>query len=413
MNRGLAAWGTNPRLDWLISQMLIPGYNGGALTVTSDATVNPGTGAAVGANTAQGKDVLIGSQRFPGAALLAQRGSSSIFGAASVSSQLASNTTAAGDYPTVRTLIESTVNNVHGAATASVLLTDGVNYGVSTYVRLNPGSASRCMFIVLQQSSNYAGVSINLSTGATATINNGTASVVRSSARQLANGWWFLQATVTATAWGGNCLINQSMALTVGSVAAYTGDGISGIQIAGYKCELGENATTPHNWDGGVVSRQANLLSWAQALSTTAMTIIALCMPYGRSAGSGSGTPRLYDAASNARAYYNVGSQLYSCERTDSFPASNAVNSPSAPAVAGQQKIIVQRFDATSNRITVDGVTVSSAAPTMPLAAATPTIIGNRAGADASFDGHVALICLFSIASDADVALIVNNTYIV
>ena len=402
--------GINAQLATLLSSALIPTRDG-VLTVTSDATVDPITGAAVGANTANGRTLNVGGYSFPGAALLAQRASSSLFGAATGGTGLASNSTSAGAYPSVRRIVEDATLSSHNAFTGSIVLTDGSNYVISAYIKAF--GTGRYLAIYLDGGANRFGAIFDPVTGAPTSYAVGNGVVVRSSARLLASGYWLVQVTGNSPTWGGSPILQLRMNAAA-AVANYTGDGVSGIDISGYKCELGEYATTPHNWDGGAISRQANLISWNQALSTTAGTVLAVGMPYGRSGTVASSSfPRLYEANLNGRMYVDIGTPRYSAQRVDTLAANNIVNTATSSPTAGAQKIVSQRFDAASNRITIDGITVSSAAPTTPFLAATPLTIGNDTILANPFDGWVALALFNTALSDSDVALITAYSSIV
>lgn len=398
----------DPRIATLLSTALIPTRDG-VLTTVSSATVDPITGAAVLANTPNGRTLTIGSFSFPGAALLAQRATTGLYGAASNTSNLASNTAAMGALHTERTIVENGAGGNHQSGSSAVALTDGVNYAVSSYVRRGVGA--RNVSLYLASGGNAVEVIFNLDTGAVTPATTGTTAFVRASARLNSTGEWICQMTVNASAWGGSVVFFQR--LVQGTTLAYTGDGTSSLIISGYQVEQGEYATTPLNWDGGTMPRAAASYSWAQSLSLTAGTVVAVGMPYGWNTGQNTAIGRVYDAAGTGILFCNAGANGYTAQRTDSLVAINSAPTGAVSSVAGQQKVITQRFDATSNRITVDGVTVSSAAPTLPFAAATPLIIGNRAALDRFFDGWVSIILFNTALSDSDVALLTSYSSIV
>jgi hypothetical protein len=293
-----------------------------------------------------------------------------------------------------------------------VALTDGIDYCASVLVKRGVGTRN-LLLDVDRSDVNTFGARFDLTAGTTviqASVGNGV--FVRSSIRSLGDGWYLCQVTGNSPAWGGN--VRMRCRMVSGATATYTGDGVSSLILSGYKTEDGGYATPPHNWDGGVVSRVANRLSWAQSLDLAAGTVFAWGLPYGWAGLINTPTPRLYDATPSTGylLYQGSGAGEYACIRTDALVAPNGTTSAAKPAIAGQQKIVTQRFDATSNRITVDGVTVSSAAPTLPFAAATPVIIGNRSALDRYFDGNVAIGILARAASDAEVAAIVASSYI-
>ena len=375
-------------LDRIIAKLLIPTVDG-TVASTSTATVDPDTGAAVPANTPNGKLVTIGSRRFPGAALRAERATTGVMGAASNGSGWISNTASAEAYPSVRTIIEDTGLGTHNLAPSAVALTNGVNYTASCYYKSL--SNNRNLQLRISDGTNFFRCFVHRSTGLSNTGSGGTGVLVRASARLLSTGYWFVQVTGSGT-WSASATAIH-FAETDANGNTYTGDGVSSISISGYQVELGDYATMPLAWDGSAgVSRVAQLNSWNQSLSLTAGTVFAVGMPYGRSGLIGSMVNNLFETTSDASLNrYDNSSGAYAARRVDALVAINQAISASTPAVAGQQKIITQRFDATSNRITVDGVTVSSAAPTLPFAAATPITIGNRTALDRYFDGHVFL----------------------
>lgn len=406
---GQSATSGNAQLNALIAEALIPTRDG-VLTTLSDATPNPITGANVPANTPNGRSINFGGRQIANAALLAQRATTGLYGAASTSTNLLSNTTAAGDYPIQRTIVESTATGFHRASAASVALTDGVNYVASVYIKR--GTGSRNLTFDVFAGGNGASSIVDLSAGTITPSAFGTASAVRASIRLLASGYYFAQMTFSASAWGASPTLN--FYITSGITSSYTGDGLSSLIISGYQVEAGEYATTPLNWDGGAVSRAAASYSWAQSLSLTAGTVVAIVMPYGRNGLEGGVDARVYDSLGNSFINYAAsGSGGYNTRRTDSLAALNDANSAVKLAVAGQQKVVTQRFDVASNRVTVDAVTVSSTAPTLPFAAASPVLIGGNASLIRQFDGWVGVLLFARALSDAEVALIVANTAII
>lgn len=391
----------NATLKRLLDEALIPTRNG-IVTPTTSACVDPISGASIPSNTVNGRTLNVGPYSFVGAALRAERATTGVCGAASVTfSNLASNTTAAGDYPIQRTIVEDSANAGHITGTPAFALTNSVNYVISIYVKRGVGSRNLTMYVDAT-GTDRAGGTLDISTGAIAPVTNGTASVVRSSARLLSTGWWLFQITITATAWGANPTLYLRMSNTTVQ-SSYLGDGVSSLVTSALQCELGEYATMPLAWDGSAgVSRVAQLNSWNQALSLTAGTVVAVKMNYGWSDTFGPANPRMYNANNNGILWYTPSTQSYKDWRVDTLAANNQATSAATPSLAGVQQIVTQRFDAASNRITVKGATVSSAAPTLPFAAATPLIIGNDAALGNPADGWVSLLLFNRALTDAE-----------
>ena len=376
-------------LDRIIAKLLIPTVDG-TVASTSTATVDPDTGAAVAANTPNGKLVTIGSRRFPGAALRAERATTGTHGAISSSTGLSINTPAVGDYPTVRTIVEDGATSGHRAFATAVALTDGVNYVLSAYIKR--GNGTRNAAITATSAANAAQAFINFDTGAVTPSVVGNAVVVRSSARRLSTGYWFVQMTYNSPAWGTSVFALVDMVNE--GVVTYAGDGVSSLKTSAFQNELGEYATMPLAWDGSAgVSRIAQLNSWNQALDTSVGAVYARVLPYARSGTVAAGVRcQIYDGTtSNGWLRYEPVSQVYEAGRIDSVPNNRQVLSASIPASAGSQLSMVQRWDAASNRITNAGTTVSSGAPAMPFTAEASIVIGNIAALGRAFEGHVFL----------------------
>ncbi len=406
--------GVNAQLAALLSSALIPGRDG-VLTVTSDATVDPITGAAVPANTANGRTLNVGGYSFPGAALLAQRASTTITGGGTLTGTqigLLSNTTAAGDYPTVRTFVEDTSAATHQALLPlGVTLTPATNYVASVLVKRGTGTRHFALAITDLITNNFT-ARFNLDTGVVTTGAVGGGSVVGSGVISRGNGWYILYVAGASSAWAANGSLVGGLATA--AATSYTGDGSSSMQIVGYKVEPGTYPTSIHSLDGGgAVSRQANLLSWNQALSLTAGTVFGVYIPYGSGGTLTGSSPRLYGCADGSLLAQTAGAKTFLARRVDTLAANNGVTSGLQTVAAGQQSIVTQRFDAVSNRITNGGVTVSSAAPTLPFVAATPIIIGNIAALGAHLDGWVGILLFPTALSDSDVALLTSYSSIV
>jgi len=388
----------------LLAEALIPTRDG-VVTVTSTATVDPITGSAVNANTANGRTLNVGPYSFLGAALRAERATTGVYGAFTSSFGLSSYTVAAGAYPSVRTAVEDTTTTVHGPYGTATALTDGVNYVLSAYVKR--GNGTRNIQLQMQQGGNGAIAQFDLSALTVgSTTGFGTGSFVRASIRPLPSGFALIQMTCSATAWGG--LVAPTIYSLNGNSASYLGDGSSSMLISGYQVELGEYATMPLGWDGSAgVSRVAQTNSWNQSLSTTAGTVLAVKMNYGWSDTYGAPTnPRMYNTNNQGILWYTPGVLQYKAWRLDNVAATNQVVSAGTSSLAGQQQIVIQRFDATSNRITVNGATVSSAAPSMPFAVATPMIIGNDVALGNPADGWVGLLLFSRALTDNEVNLL-------
>ena len=141
--------------------------------------------------------------------------------------------------------------------------------------------------------------------------------------------------------------------------------------------------------------------------------MISIPMGYGWSDTFGPAAGRMYDGLSTGGMQHNTAAQTFSAYRTDALVAANLATSAAVSMNAGQQRVVVQRWDAASNRIRINGVNVASAAPTLPFAASTPIIIGNNAGLTGALDGWSACVLFPSVLSDADSDLFASYSSIV
>jgi hypothetical protein len=159
------------------------------------------------------------------------------------SSSITANTTIAPDgTATADKLVEAATTSVHNCGQS--ITTQAIPYTFSCYVK-----AAERTFALLYHTQTNAAVSINLTTGETATP-TGLAIPTSSSVTAVGNGWYRLSMTVTATA-ASNFFGVYPMTSLTGS-ASYTGDGTSGIFLWGAQLELGSTATDYTRNNGGV-----------------------------------------------------------------------------------------------------------------------------------------------------------------
>lgn len=409
---GQTPTGNSATLNALIAEMLITGRDGVVTTTRAGVEPNPLGGADATANNPVTRILKIGNTSIPGAVFLAQGTRTNLMGVMTGGSNgLSSNTAAPGSRPSERTLVENTGNSDHRAGYLSISVSAATNYCVSFQVKRGVGN--RNVYVQLYDGvANGFSATFNLDTFAVITnVAFGGGAFVRASVTALPGGWALCQITGNSSTWNAS-LANALILFCAGSTQSYTGDGTSSLIISGYQVEQAEYASGPIVWDGGAGSvRNASLHSWNQSLATPAGTMISIAQPYGWSqAYYDAATRRLYDGVNGITG--RTGGSWFA-QRVDNVAANLNVTSANAVPVSLATSIIAQRWDAASNRITAGGVTVSSAAPSLPFAAATPLIIGNRAALDLPGDGWVANLLFPRALTDAEVALIAASSIII
>jgi hypothetical protein len=130
-------------------------------------------------------------------------------------------------------LVETATTTVHNAG--QNITTTAALYTFSCYVK-----AAERTFALLYHTQSNAGVSINLTTGATGTP-SGLATPVSSNVTAVGDGWYRVSMTVTATA-ASNFFGVYTMTSLTGSIS-YAGDGTSGILVWGGQLEAVPDAS--------------------------------------------------------------------------------------------------------------------------------------------------------------------------
>jgi hypothetical protein len=124
----------------------------------------------------------------------------------------------------------------------SVSVTSGTAYTFSVYGKEDPTSAKRYLMLLLPSAQFGANirVSVNLATGASATVGSPTATSVTA----VGNGWYRISVTASATSTGSSAVQVRLTNDPNAGIVAYTGNGTSGIYIWGAQLEVGTFPTS-------------------------------------------------------------------------------------------------------------------------------------------------------------------------
>jgi hypothetical protein len=162
---------------------------------------------------------------------------------------------------TATTLIETATNVTH-QATQSIAFTSGQPMSASAIASERPGSAKRYLAIFFNMTVNGAnsGAVFNLATGTFALVGTGASASMTPTA-----GGWMCRATVTPTATLSAAVFFR-LSATATAMAAYLGDGTSGINLSEMQCEAGSVATSRIRTTTAAATRAADVvtLDWGR-----------------------------------------------------------------------------------------------------------------------------------------------------
>ena len=136
-------------------------------------------------------------------------------------------------------LVEAATSNIHRVGQGSISVTSGQVYTFSFYVK-----AAERDELELQRI-NTSGIVFNSISVTTADLTNGTLSVgsnvTASNIASVGDGWYRISISLTAIATGSGGL---NIGMEKDGNVSYVGDGVSGVYLYGFQCELGSYPTS-------------------------------------------------------------------------------------------------------------------------------------------------------------------------
>lgn len=156
----------------------------------------------------------------------------------------------------------------------------GTSYTFSAYAKLAPGSPR--LFSLAYGSSSLAegllSASFDLETGTVYSVTGGTARM-----EKLANGWYRVSFTVTATL---ASVVNIFPRLAVGPSFAYEGDGVSGVYLWGVQVETGGYPTSYIETGASAVTRAADISTSSETTRAADVVSVPLSPWYNQTEGA-------------------------------------------------------------------------------------------------------------------------------
>jgi hypothetical protein len=281
-------------------------------------------------------------------------------------------------------LVENLVNGLHYLGTQPAGTTDNVAYSWTRYVA--PGERTWCCLEVIDRANTFRYASFNLVTGVWGLISTG----LTCKAIKVDGGWYRLEISIAASTGSTNARCTVFLALGDGSGANinYQGDGVSGLYLGHFQCEIGASSTSSIPTTATAVNRPTDVLTtsninWFKSPTGTFyfegdcqfVNSSAIMLTLASSLGGSANCTPQFDilADGRVRAYFS----------------GTAIDSPASTAkvTLGTKFKAAVAFNATTISIAVNGV-VATAARTS-VAAPTAFQIG-CGGVSQALNGHIA-----------------------